>query len=137
MSRARARTFTDPDQLAAAMAEAAAKVGPATARAVRHEAAVLQALIQAAASGRPGPNAITGQYRASWQVQVRPRRHGATATVGTFAPQARRLELGFHGTDSLGRTYTQQPLPHVAPALALLQPRFAERIATAAMGAFT
>ncbi|GAA1111316.1 hypothetical protein [Streptomyces javensis] len=131
-----ARRFTDPDQLAAAMAQAAARVGPAIALAVRHEAVVLQTLIQAAASGRPGPNAITGRYRASWQAQVHPHRHGATATVGTFAPQARRLELGFYGADALGRVYAQPPLPHVAPALALLQPRFAERIATAAMGAF-
>lgn len=132
----RARKFTDPDQLAAAMAQAAARVGPATARAVGHEAMVLQALIQAAASGRPGPNVITGRYRASWQAQVRPRRNGATAVVGTFAPQGRRLELGFYGADSLGRVYAQPPFPHVAPALALIQPRFAERIATAAMGAF-
>ncbi|MDX3165822.1 hypothetical protein PV516_18730 [Streptomyces scabiei] len=130
------RRFTDPDQLAAAMAQAAARVGPATALAVGHEAMVLQALIQAAASGRPGPNAITGRYRASWQVQVRPRRHGATATVGTFSPQARRLELGFYGADALGRVYAQPPFPHVAPALALIQPRFGERIATAAMRAF-
>ncbi|MFF2571226.1 hypothetical protein [Streptomyces sp. NPDC058084] len=131
----RTRKFTDPDQLAAAMAQAASRVGPATARAVGHEAMVLQALIQAAASGRPGPNAITGRYRASWQVHIRPRRNGAAATVGTFSPQGRRLELGFYGTDSLGRVYAQPPFPHVAPALALIQPRFAARIATAAMGA--
>ncbi|MFJ1837841.1 hypothetical protein ACIOJ9_28725 [Streptomyces sp. NPDC088175] len=130
------RTFTDAGQLAAAMARAAARVGPVTARAVGHEATVLQSLIRAAASGRPGPNAITGRYRASWQVQVHPRQHGATATVGTFAPQARRLELGFYGTDALGRVYAQPPFPHVAPALALVQTRFAERIAAAAMGAF-
>ncbi|MDJ0464985.1 hypothetical protein [Streptomyces sp. H27-C3] len=129
------RRFTEPDELVAAMAAAAARVGPATALAVRHEAMVLQALIRAGASGRPGPNAITGRYRASWQVQVVPRRHGATATVGTFAPQGRRLELGFYGADSLGRVYAQPPFPHVAPALAQLQPGFAARVATAALGA--
>ncbi|WP_435058519.1 HK97 gp10 family phage protein [Streptomyces sp. bgisy060] len=132
----RSRRFTDADQLATAMAQAATRVGPATAAAVRHEAMVLQALIQAAASGRPGPNTITGRYRASWQVQVHTRRHGAEATVGTFAPQARRLELGFYGADSLGRVYAQPPLPHVAPALATLQPGYPGRVATAAMGAF-
>ncbi|MCZ0983970.1 hypothetical protein O1L60_45230 [Streptomyces diastatochromogenes] len=83
----RARKFTDADQLAAAMAQAAARVGPATARAVGHEAMVLQALIQAAASGRPGPNAITGRYRASWQVQVRP---AATAPPPRSAPSRPR-----------------------------------------------
>ncbi|MFB7649468.1 hypothetical protein ACFC0S_16485 [Streptomyces sp. NPDC056084] len=129
----RTRKFTDPAQLAAAMTEAATQVGPATARAVGHEARVLHALIQAAASGRPGPNAITGRYRSSWQVEIRSRRDGATATVGTFAPQARRLELGFYGADSLGRVYAQPPFPHVAPALALIEPRFAERVAATAL----
>ncbi|MFG3337005.1 hypothetical protein ACGFZZ_33925 [Streptomyces tendae] len=129
------RYFTDPDQLAAAMAAAAARVGPATEQAVRHEALLLQHLIQAAASGRPGPNVITGQYRASWQTQVFPHGNGATAIVGTFAPQGRRLELGFYGADSLGRVYAQPPFPHVAPALAVIRPHFAERIGTAAMEA--
>ncbi|MEU9774575.1 hypothetical protein [Streptomyces sp. NPDC047968] len=129
------RRFTEPDELVTAMTAAAARVGPAVSQAVRHEAMVLQALIQARASGRPGPNAITGRYRASWQTHVVPRRHGATATVGTFAPQGRRLELGFYGADSLGRVYAQPPFPHVAPALVQLQPGFAARIATAAVGA--
>jgi hypothetical protein len=129
------RRFTEPDELVAAMETAAARVGPAVSLAVRHEAMVLQALIQAGASGRPGPNVITGRYRASWQTQVVPRRHGAIATVGTFAPQGRRLELGFYGADSLGRVYAQPPFPHVAPALLQLQPGFAARIATAAVGA--
>ncbi|MFH8294968.1 hypothetical protein [Streptomyces sp. NPDC018059] len=130
------RHFTDPDQLAAALEAAEARLGPTTARAVRHEALLLQHLIQAAASGRPGPNVITGRYRASWQTQSFPHGHGAMAIVGTFAPQGRRLELGFYGADSLGRIYAQQPFPHVAPALAVLQPGFAERIGTAARGAF-
>jgi hypothetical protein len=126
------RRFTEPEQLAQALATAATRVGPAAGTAVRHEAMVLHALIQAAASGRPGPNVITGQYRASWQVQVQPRARGASAVVGTFAPEARRLELGFHGADALGRVYAQPPFPHVAPALALLEPGFAQRVAAAA-----
>ncbi|TQE33065.1 hypothetical protein [Streptomyces ipomoeae] len=125
------RHFTDPEQLAHALEAAATRVGPATADAVRHEAMVLLALIQAGASGRPGPNIITGHYRASWQAQVHPHGHGARAIVGTFAPQARRLELGFYGSDALGRIYAQRPLPHVAPALTLRQAGFAERIAAA------
>ncbi|WP_282795781.1 hypothetical protein [Streptomyces sp. CC224B] len=129
------RTFTTPEQLARALEAAAARVGPATGAAVRHEATALHALIQAAASGRPGPNRITGRYLASWRQQIQPRAHGASATVGTFAAQARRLELGFYGTDALGRDYAQRPFPHVAPALAALQHGLAERIAAAAKDA--
>ncbi|MFZ3475356.1 hypothetical protein ACODT3_42370 [Streptomyces sp. 4.24] len=129
------RRYTDADQLAAALTQAATVVGPAAAAAVRAEAMVLHAAILAGASGRPGPNAPTGRYRASWQVQVYPRRHGADAVVGTFAPQARRLELGFYGADSLGRVYAQPPFPHVSPALGTMQSGFAIRLAAAVMGA--
>ncbi|MFD5878504.1 hypothetical protein [Streptomyces yangpuensis] len=129
------RAFTTAEDLSAALTQAASRVGPAAAAAVQAEAMVLQALIQANASGRPGPNAPTGRYRASWQVTIHPLGHGATAMVGTFAPQARRLELGFTGADALGRVYAQPPFPHVAPALAVLQPTFPARLATAVMGA--
>lgn len=73
--------------------------------------------IQANASGRPGPRHVFGDYKRSWSVTMdtsdpaRP-----TALVGTNAPQALRLEYGFFGTDSLGRTYRQPPFPHVEPA---------------------
>jgi len=36
--------------------------------------------------------------------------------VGTNVEYARRLELGFVGTDSLGRNYNQKPRPHLIPA---------------------
>jgi trans-2-enoyl-CoA reductase len=39
------------------------------------------------------------------------------AVVGTTAPQARRLEFGFVGADSLGRVYNDAPLPHFEPDL--------------------
>ena len=39
-----------------------------------------------------------------------------TGVVGTNVEYARRLELGFVGTDSLGRTYNQKPRPHIIPA---------------------
>ena len=37
--------------------------------------------------------------------------------VGSAAEYARRLELGFSDTDSLGRTYHQSPRPFLRPAL--------------------
>lgn len=107
----------DPEQAAARLERAANGLGPALRVTVRHQATLLQAVIMANASGRPGPNVITGAYRASWQVQVRGAGVGAIGTVGTNAPQARRLEFGFYGTDSLGRTYAQPPFAHVGPAV--------------------
>ncbi len=40
-----------------------------------------------------------------------------TGRVGTNLEYARRLELGFVGTDSLGRRYNQAPRPYLRPAL--------------------
>ena len=37
--------------------------------------------------------------------------------VGTNVEYARRVEMGFVGTDSLGRTYNQAPKPYLRPAL--------------------
>lgn len=111
------RTFTTPGELADALEAAAARIPPALRNAVQHEATLLKALIVANASGRPGPNVITGKYIASWKVVTRPLAAGAVATIGTMAAQARRLEFGFADTDSLGRVYNQPPFPHVQPAL--------------------
>lgn len=76
-------------------------------------AALLLARIQMRASGRPGPNVITGQYRASWRME---RIGRGEYMVFTDAEQARRLELGFSAVDSLGRHYDQPPFPHVTPS---------------------
>lgn len=79
----------------------------------------LSRFVKAHASGRPGPNAPTGQYRNS--IPVKPdmlvSAGGVTAVLGTNAPQARRLELGFSETDSLGRHFDQPPYAHWGPAL--------------------
>lgn len=40
-----------------------------------------------------------------------------TGVVGTNVEYARRLELGFVGTDSLGRIYNQLPRPYLRTAL--------------------
>lgn len=65
------------------------------------------------ASGRPGPNIITGAYVASIQITERSR---WTVAVGSNAPQTMRLEFGFVGVDSIGRHYNQPPFPHFRPA---------------------
>lgn len=110
-----------PDQLADRLEAAAARVGPAVERHVEHAATLGAARIRANASGRPGPNVITGAYRASWRTTSRSIPHGAACTIGTRAPQGRRLEFGFVGPDSLGRVYNQPPFPHVGPAIPAIE----------------
>jgi hypothetical protein len=78
-----------------------------------HHAQILETRIKASASGRPGPNAPTGDYRRSWNTQLTMNGDQVVADVGTNKPQGRRLEFGFVGTDSLGRFYNQPPFPHV------------------------
>ncbi|NUS25028.1 MAG: HK97 gp10 family phage protein [Streptomyces sp.] len=106
-----------PDELANRLDRAADRIGPAVARGVQHAGELGVARIRGNASGRPGPNVITGAYRNSWRPETHRIPYGAVCTLGTDAPQGRRLELGFVGTDSLGRSYNQSPFPHVQPAL--------------------
>ncbi|MFD4397204.1 HK97 gp10 family phage protein [Kitasatospora sp. NPDC058478] len=130
-------TFEDAGQLAAALDQAAERIGPAMTRLVRHQATLLRQQIRANASGRPGPNVITGAYRNSWTVEVTAGTGGlAEATVGTNAPQGRRLEFGFVGSDALGRHYNQPPFPHVAPALATFGQQADEQLRAAIEGVF-
>jgi hypothetical protein len=95
-----------------------------TTKIVRVHAQLLLTRIQANASGRPGPRIITGDYKRSWNVRFLGGIVNPTAEVGTSAPQARRLEYGFVGTDSLGRFYHQPPFPHVRPAIQYITPLF-------------
>ena len=110
----------DLDDLARRLDGAADRLGEVTERRIQHVGQVGVARIKANASGRPGPNVITGRYRASWRSETRGIPYGAQCTLGTTEPQGRRLEFGFVGPDSLGRIYNQPPFPHVQPALGLI-----------------
>ena len=92
---------------------------------VEKSAVDLVTLTQRNASGRPGPNAPTGDYRGSWRVEAVHDGPGETSrSVGTDRAQANRLEHGFVGRDSLGREYDQQPYPHHGPAVDVIEPNF-------------
>ncbi|MFI1161363.1 HK97 gp10 family phage protein [Streptomyces sioyaensis] len=106
-----------PEELAARLEAAAHRIGHAVTHGVEHAAELGRAQIKGHASGRPGPNVITGQYRSSWQIETRHLPYGAQCTIGTEEPYGRRLEFGFVGADSLGRVYNQPPFPHVQPSL--------------------
>lgn len=81
----------------------------------------------------PGVRRITGNYLGSINRKTTHRPDVSIAQVGSSAPQARRLELGFHGTDSLGRSYSQGALPHFSKGLEDVESQFAQAIADAAM----
>jgi len=92
---------------------------------------VLRQRVRQHASGRPGPNVITGEYRNSIQVQYTSRGGGVSVVVFSDHPASRRLEYGFVGSDSLGRTYNQPPYPHFAPAMRELRAEFIAALGTA------
>jgi hypothetical protein len=83
-------------------------------------------------TGPPGPRLQTGAYVGSWSVTTTLGAMGPTATAGTNAPQGRRLEFGFSGTDSLGRRYNQPAYSHAGPALDETAPAFYAAIAAIA-----
>lgn len=97
--------------------------------------------VRGRASGRPGPRIITGHYISTIDYLVQATANGAEAVVYSTAPQARRLELGFYGRDSLGRNYNQPPYPHFRPAFEQQYPfyvdaqyRLAARVAAVGNG---
>ncbi|MFF3516116.1 HK97 gp10 family phage protein [Streptomyces sp. NPDC002573] len=125
----RGGAYSNAVQVAAVLQGRAERVLPATVSVVRHYAMLLETQIKANASGRPGPNVITGDYRRSWTHEVFVTGDSVTGVVGTNKPQARRLEFGYIGPDSLGRIFAQPPFPHVGPAVETIRPLF-----TAALG---
>jgi hypothetical protein len=125
-----AAAFRDPIELAAALSGMGSAVRARTRAITRHHAMLLRVRIQRNASGRPGPNVITGRYRASWDVKVTVSGGLVSAKVFTDAPQSRRLEYGFVGVDRLGRHYRQPPYPHIEPAFRQTEPGFLEALRT-------
>lgn len=112
-------------ELIAALQKGAEQVTQLMTTVVEKSAADLKSLIQVNASGRPGPNAPTGDYRASWRVDpVETTPDTVSRAVGTDRPQANRLEFGFTGIDSAGRHYDQPPYPHMGPAVDVIGPNF-------------
>lgn len=104
--------------LLATIATAINRLTPNLDKAVMQAGLFLEGRIKGKASGRPGPRVRTSNYRRSWNTQrVDIPGRDSSVSVGTNAPQGRRLELGFVGVDALGRTYNQPPFPHVEPAL--------------------
>lgn len=104
-------------EVAAAFEAGAAALPTALGRALDDYGQTLADAVRSHASGRPGPNIITGEYVGSVEVRDGGAGPGTSVAVGTDAPQGWRLEMGFHGTDSAGRSFQQPPYPHWGPAV--------------------
>jgi len=102
---------------------------------VRRAGAFYQTKVRANASGRTGqagpslfggdgeigPRVQTGDYRRSISLRLFSDGEVYAAEVFTSAPQGHRLEAGFIGADSLGRTYHSPPLPHFGPPVPIAE----------------
>jgi len=86
--------------------------------AVAEAASTLETKAKQNATGRPGPNVVTGTLRRS--ITHDPITAfglgGAQTNVGPTVIYGRRIELGFTGADSRGRHYNQPPYPYFVPA---------------------
>lgn len=70
-------------------------------------------------NGENKPNIVTGTLRRSIRSSPVVKFGGGYMTeVGPTTEYGRRVELGFRGTDSLGRRYNQPPYPYFGPAVA-------------------
>lgn len=64
------------------------------------------------------PNIVTGTLRRSIRATTTGRiAAGYTISVGPSTVYGRRVELGFKGTDSMGRNYNQPAYPYFGPAV--------------------
>lgn len=99
--------------------------GPQVAAAFEAEAITLGPKLDAAVDG------LRHQLAEEWRARVTKRTGGTAASigvdgqdVGSDAPDIHRLEVGFHGADSLGRIYDQAPQPALGPAFDLIDAQF-------------
>jgi len=69
------------------------------------------------------PRKVTGRLNTSITHRVSIDGRNVIGVVGTNVPYARRLELGFSGTDSKGRNINQGARPFLRPALKEFFPR--------------
>ncbi|MEA2704264.1 MAG: hypothetical protein QOD63_2209 [Actinomycetota bacterium] len=78
---------------------------------------------------------LTHTLAEDWRSHVKHVTGASAATIGVSdgmavgtAPDLHRLEVGFHGADSLGRIYDQAAQPALGPAFDRITPAFDEAI---------
>lgn len=115
---------TNAGEVARELTAVGVRAGYRAASVTRHFGMLLQARVQAAASGRPGPRAQTGDYRRAWHMVETFGAGAVRARVQNNSPQAWRLEAGYVGTDVAGRVVDQPPYPHAGPAFDRTAPEY-------------
>lgn len=136
-----ARTVATPAQLAADLRGLAEAATDRVHKAVVAAGALLQTNIKRRANEprtapRPstspeGPRLLTGNYSRSINRQTTRTATASRTQTGTNAVQAMRLEVGFVGVDSLGRTINQRAYPHFSPGFDETAPVFEEQVTEA------
>lgn len=76
----------------------------------------------------------TGHYAGTIKLQVSYKAGQATATVYSDHPAAWRLERGFHGVDSRGRSYNEEGRPHFSVGAANVAPKFTAELFRIVLG---
>ncbi len=105
-----ALVITNGAEVASSFDAEAASIGP-------RAAAELDILNhQLAEDWRANVKKVTGRTAATIGVE--------DGVVGSDAPGIHRLEVGFHGADSLGRIYDQPAQPALGPAFERIVPAF-------------
>ncbi len=89
---------------------------------VRSKSGNLRGTVQAEPAPVP-PRVLTSRLRTSITNRVEIVLDVVVGRVGTNVPYARRLELGFFGTDSKGRNFNQEARPYLRPSLTENLPR--------------
>lgn len=122
--------WTGIPEFNAALDDLVARVDAASAAGIVKVAHLIEEQAKANASGRPGPNVVSGTLRRSIVLDPEsPVRSGTgwTISVGPSVLYGRRVELGFKGTDSLGRTFTGTgKYPYFRPAVESVVPQIAD-----------
>lgn len=113
------------DRLIAELTAAAVQVPLVMEAVVDASADALNAAAKSNATGRPGPDDLSGDYRESWSVEeVDGDPTEVARSVGSDHPAAHRLEWGFIGTDAAGRQVDAPPYAHLGPAIDAMAPLY-------------
>jgi hypothetical protein len=105
-------------EFGAALTRVSSQVDAGSKRAIARGAAEVEKTAKENAAGTPGPDVVTGTLRRG--VGHTPVHRvglvGWQSEVGPTVIYSRRIDLGFKGTDSLGRIYNQEAKPYFTPA---------------------
>lgn len=101
-----------------ALTQIGSDVDQGSRRGVVRAAAEIEDNAKQNASGSPGPEVERGTLRRGIRHKAVTRGAGLEwrTEVGPTVIYSRRVELGFHGADALGRIYNQEAKPYFTPA---------------------